>query len=213
MFTIDLLNGQGLPLKTKPGGVVIVAVTAILPVLLAIGTVGIYLHNGIVLSTKEREIVKSKEMIDKFSDALEQREALMKEKIIYDGCLSEISSSIKNYTQWSPILTTVIKNMPESIALTSLEVERKSVKKQVPDKDNPKQRKQIEVLYRILRLSVRGEPQRDCDEDVRKFQDRLRTSALLGPRLDTIRVSRDSETIDGWDVFSYEITCTFKPRL
>lgn len=213
MFTIDLLNGQGLPLKTKPGGVVIVAITAVLPILLAIGTIGFYLHNNVILSLKEREIVKSEAMIDKFSDAMEHREALMREKITYDSCLSEISSSVKNYTQWSPILTTVVENMPESVVLTSFEVERKSVKKKIPDKDDPKNKKEIEVPYRELRLSVWGEAQSNCDEDVRGFQDRLRTSALLGPKLDNIRVSRNSEKIEGRDVFSYEITCVFKPRL
>ena len=213
MFTIDLLNGQGIPLKTKPGGIVIVALTTVLPVLLAIGTLGFYLNNKVILSLKEREIVKSEARIDIFSDALEQREAIMREKITYESCLSEIRSSIKNYTQWSPILTTVVEYMPESIVLTSLEVERNSIKKKVPNKDNPEEMKEIEVPVRVLRLSVQGGPQSNCDEAVRDFQDHLRTSAHLGPKLETVRVSRDSETIEGQDVFSYEITCVFKPSL
>ena len=106
MFTIDLLNGQGIPRKTRPAGVVIVALTAVLPVLLAIGTFGFYLNNKIALSLKEREIVKTEAKIDEFSDALEEREALMEQKITYGVCLSEINSSIKTYDQWSPILTT-----------------------------------------------------------------------------------------------------------
>jgi Tfp pilus assembly protein PilN len=212
-FTIDLLNGQGVPQKTKPGGIVIAAATATLPVLLAIGTLGIYLNNKVALSLKEREVVKNEDKIDNFSEALEQRDALLKEERTYSTCLSVISSSIKKYSQWSPVLTTVVENMPESVVLTSLEVERKSVKKQVPDKDNPEQKKEVEVPYRILRLSVKGGAQNNCDEAVRDFQDRLRTSALLKPRLDDIRVSQKSEKIDGQDVFSYEITCSFKPRL
>jgi Tfp pilus assembly protein PilN len=214
MFTIDLLNEQGIPLKTRPGGVVIVALTAVLPVLLAIGTLGFYLNNKIILSLKEREIGRVETGIEKFSDALEQRDALMREKIAYGSCLSEVSSSLKNYTQWSPILMTVIENMPESVVLTSLEVERKTVKKKVPDEDDPEDMKEIEVPARVLRLSVRGGPQCNCDEDVRDFQDHLRTSALLGPKLEeNIRVSRDSQKIKDQDVFSYEITCVFKPRL
>jgi hypothetical protein len=213
MFTIDLLNGQGLPLKTKPGGVVVVAMTAILPVLFAIGVVGTYWHNKVILSLTEREIVKNEARIDEFSGALELREALMKEKITYGSCLSEVSSSIKNYTQWSPILTTVVEKMPASVVLTSLKVERNAIKKKVPDKEDPEEMKEVKVPMRVLRLQVRGGPQCNCDEDVRDFQDHLRTSALLGPMLDNIRVSRDSEKIDDRDVFSYEITCVFKPRL
>lgn len=213
MFTIDLLNGQGLPQKTKPGGVMIAAATSVLPVLLAIGTLGMYLNNKVILSLKEREVVKNEEKIDNFSDALERREALMKEKITYSSCLLEVSTSIKKYTQWSPILTTVVENMPESIILTSLEVERNSIKKNVPLEDNPEETKEIEVLIRILRLNVSGAPQSNCDEAVRDFQDRLRTSELLGPKLENIRVQRDSEKFKGQDIFSYEIICDFKPEL
>lgn len=213
MFTIDLLNGQGLPLKTRPGGVVIVTVAAVAPVLLAIGMVGFYLHNRVILSLTECEIVRNEARIDKFSGALEQREALMKEKITYGSCLSEVNSSVKNYMQWSPILTTVVEHMPTSVVLTSLEVKCNVIKKKVPDKDDPEEMKEIEVPVRVLHLQVRGGPQCNCDEDVREFQDHLRTSALLGSMLDNIRVSRDSEKINGRDVFSYEITCVFKPRL
>lgn len=211
MFTIDLLNGQGRPLKTRPGGVVIVALAAVLPVLLTIGTLGFYLNNKVMLSLKEREIGRIETEIEKFSDALEQQEALMREKITYGNCLSEVSSSLKNYTQWSPILMTVVENMAESVVLTSLEVEQKTVKKKVPDEDDPKDMKEIEVPARVLHLSVRGGPQRNCDEDVRDFQDRLRESALLGPKLENIIPSRESEKINGQDVFSYKITCVFKP--
>jgi Tfp pilus assembly protein PilN len=213
MFTIDLLNGQGIPLKTKPGGVVIVAVTAVLPVLLAIGIVSIYLNNKFTLSLKDREIVKSKAGIEEYSDALEQQKALLKKKVAYGSCLSEVGSSVKKYTQWSPILTTVIENIPEEVVLTSLEVERDSVTIEVPKKDNPKKKKEIEVPIRVLRLKVCSGPQSNCDEAVRSFQDRLRTSDLLGPKLENIRVSRGSETINNQDVFSYEITCVFKPSL
>jgi Tfp pilus assembly protein PilN len=213
MFTIDLLNGQGRPLKTKPGGVVIVAVTVVLPVLLAIGTLGTYLNNKVILSLTEREIVKGEARIDKFSDAQELREALTREKITFGSCLSEVNASIKKFTQWSAILTMVVENMPESVVLTSLEVERNSIKKKVPVKGDPEDTKEIEVPVRVLRLSVRGGPGGNCDEAVRDFQDNLRTSALLEPRLDNIRVERDSEKVDGRDVFSYEIICLFKPGL
>lgn len=211
MFTIDLLNGQGIPPKTRPGGVAIVAITAAVPVLLAVGMVGLYQNNKVALSLMERDIARGQAKIDTFSDALEQREALKEEKNAYGTCLSEVSASLKKHTQWSPILTTVIENMPDSVVLTSLEVKRNSVTKEVPSKDDPGKKEEIEVPARVLCLSVSGGPQ--CREAVRDFQDRLRRSALLGPRLENIIVSRNSETVKGQDVFSYDITCAFEPGL
>lgn len=212
MFTIDLLNGRGIPLKTRPAGIMIVAVTATLPVVLAIGMFSLYWHNKVVLSLKQSEIAKVEADVDQFADAMEKRQVLMKEKISYGNSLSEIGSSLKNYIQWSPILTTVVENMPESIILTSLGVDRISVKKKVPKKDNPKKMEEIEVPARLLQLSVRGAPQSNCDEAVRDFQDRLRTSAVLKSRLENIRVSWNSQKVKGQDVLLYEVTCIFKPE-
>jgi hypothetical protein len=213
IFTIDLLNGQGLPLKTRPGGIAIVVLTAIVPILLAMGTFGFYLNNRIILSLKDREVAKSEEKISAFSDALNQREKLMTVKTAYTGYLTEVGSSLRKCIQWSPILVTVVANMPESVVLTSLEVECKSVRKDVPKNDGSGETKQVEALVRVLRLRVTGAPRRDCDEAVKEYQERLRASALLGPRLENIRVSREPERMGDQDTFSYEIACIFKPVL
>jgi Tfp pilus assembly protein PilN len=211
MFTVDLLKGQALPLKSKPGGLVIVAVAAAIPIAVAMGMFSIYRHDKIDVSVKKQEIARCQAEIDELSDAVELQNALEKEKIAYDECLSEVKSSIGRYTQWSPVLTTLIENMPDSVVLTSLEVEHDSIKRQVPKKDDPKKTVEISVLVRTLRLSVSGGSQRSSDEAVRDFRDRLRSSALLGPRLEKIDVSQESETHEGRDVVSYEISCVFKP--
>lgn len=213
MFTIDLLKGQAIPLKSKPGGLAILAVTAAIPVAVAMGMFSHYLRNKIVVSVKEQEIARCEAEIGKLSDAVKQHEALEKEKITYNDSLLEVKSSIGRHTQWSPVLTTVIENMPDSVVLTSLGVEYDSVKMKVPKKDNPEKTVEISVPVKTLQLSVSGGPQRNCDEAVRDFRDRLWSSAFLGPRLENIRVSQKSETHEGQDVVSYEINCVFKPEL
>lgn len=213
MFTIDLLNGQGRPQKARPAGIVIAALTVIMPVLLGLGMFGLYMHNKVTLSLKDREIARNEAQIEKFADALELRETLMKEKTAYGNSLLEVGSIIKNYSQWSPVLASVIENMPKTVVLNSLEVERKTTKIKVPDKEDPKEKEEIDVPYRILRLSVSGGPQQNCDEAVRHFKERLRTSDLLEPVLEKTNVSRKSKRVKEKDVFTYEITCTFKPRL
>jgi Tfp pilus assembly protein PilN len=211
MFTIDLLNGQAIPMKSRPAGLAIIAVTAVVPVTVAIGMVYLYLNNNTTLAMKEQQIARYEADAGKFADAVAQQEALKREKIAYSNCLSEVSSSIKRHTQWSPILTTLMENMPDAVVLTSLEVEHSSVKKKVPKKDEPKQIEEIDVPVRTLRLSVSGGTAGNCDDAVRDFRDRLRSSAFLGPRLENIGVSQKSETLEGRDVVSYEISCVFKP--
>ena len=211
MFTIDLLKGQAIPLKSKPGSLAIIVISAAIPVTIAVGMLSFYQRNKIVASVKEKEIVKCQAGIDKLSDAVELQKALEKKKTAYGSCLSEVKSSIKRHTQWSPVLTTLMENIPDSVVLNTLAVEHETVKKKAPKEDNPKKMVDIDVLVRILRLSVSGGQQTNCDDAVRDFRDRIRTSAFLGPRLEKIGGSQKSETRDGQEVVSYEISCVLKP--
>jgi Tfp pilus assembly protein PilN len=211
MFTIDLLNGQAIPLKSKPGSLAIIAVTVVIPVAVAMGMISFYMQNKIVVSMKKQEINRSQAKIDKLSDAVELQKALEQKKIAYCGYLSEVKSSIKRHTQWSPVLTTLIENIPDSVVLTSLAVNQSSVKRKAPQKDAPDQMVEIDVPVKILRLIVSGGPQSNCDEAVRDFRDRIRDSAFLGPKLENIGVSQKTETLEGQNVVSYEISCVLKP--
>lgn len=213
MFKIDLLKGQGIPMKSSPGGIAIAAVTVAVPMTIAIIMFGFYLNDGTHVSIKEQEIVRCQAEIDKLSDAVEQQDSLEKEKITYRNYLSEVKSSISRYIQWSPVLVTLVENMPDSVMLTELEVMQHSVRKKVPKKDNPQEMIEKNVPVRILRMSVSGSPQHDCDKAVRDFRNHLRSSAFLGPKLENIGVSQESETLEGRDVASYEIECVFKARL
>jgi hypothetical protein len=213
MFTIDLLKGQSVPMKSSPGGIAIAAITVAVPLIVAIIMFGFYLNDKTTVSIKEQEAARCQAEIDKLSDAVELQESLEKEKIVYGDCLSEVKSSISRYIQWSPVLVTLVENMPNSVILTGLEVRQDSVRKKIPKKDNPQEMIEANVPVRILRMSVSGSPQYDCNKEVRDFQERLNSSAFLGPKLENIVVSRESETLEGQDVASYEIDCVFKTRL
>jgi Tfp pilus assembly protein PilN len=211
MFTIDLLNGQAIPLKSKPGSFAIIAISVAIPVMVVVGMFSYYHRTTIAISAKEQEIAECQAEIDKLSDAVETLKVLEKTKIAYGSCLSEVKSSIKRHTQWSPVLTTLMENIPDSVVLNSLVVEHDTVRKKVPKENNPKKMEDIDVLVRVLRLTVSGGQQSDNDEAVRDFRDRIRASAFLGPRLEKIGVSQRSETVDGQDIVSYDINCILKP--
>jgi hypothetical protein len=165
------------------------------------------------MSIKKQEIVRCQSEIDKLSDAVKLQESLEKEKILYSNCLLEVKSSIGKYIQWSPVLVTLVENMPNSVMLTGLEVRQDSVRKKVPNPDNPQEMIDSSVPVKILRMSVSGGPKYDCNKEVRDFQDHLQSSTFLRSRLENIVVSRESETLEGRDVASYEIDCVFKPRM
>lgn len=213
MFTIDLLKGQGIPIKSGPWGVVIAATAFAVPIFVAMVMLGFYLGDRIAISAKKQEIVNYEGYISKLSDAVKLQESFEKEKNNINSCLSEALSSAGEHTQWSPILATVVENMPDSMVLTRLEVKQRSANKKVPQKDDPNKMIDVGVSASTLQMSVSGRSQANNDKAVKDFKDRLRLSALLAPKLEDIIVSQKSDTFEGQDVVSYEIDCIFKPEL
>jgi hypothetical protein len=211
MFTIDLLNGRGVPLKSRPGGIAIVAVTAAMPIIVAIAMFGVYLQNDIILSVKTQEETRWDEQINKLSGAVEWKKLIDKEQAIYNNCLAEVRSSISRHTQWSLVLLTLVENMPDSVILTGLDIQKHSNKKMVPNKDVPDEMIEINIPSRTLLIRVRGSSQHDCVQEVRKFGDRLRSSDYLGPKLENITYSQQFDTIEGKETAFHEIRCIFKP--
>ena len=213
MFTIDLLKGQGIPIKTGSWGVIIAAATFAVPIFVAIVMLGFYLGDRIVIAEKKQAIINYEGYISKLSDAVKLQESFEKEKNNINGCLSEALSSADKHTQWSPILVTVVESMPDSMVLTRLGVTQRSVNKKVPQKDDPNKMVDVGVSANTLQMSVSGRSQSNNDKAVKDFKDRLRLSALLAPKIEDIIVSQKSDTFDGQDVVSYEIDCVFKPEL
>jgi Tfp pilus assembly protein PilN len=213
MFTVDLLKGQGLPMKSRPTGIVIIAVAVAAPIIIAMVMLGFYLRNKIIISVQKQEIARWETEIDKLSEFVKLQESFEKDRTVYSTCLTEVKSAIGRFAQWSPVLTTVVENMPHSVTLSALEAKQRSIRKKVPQKDDPEKTIDIDVPVRTLRLSVCASPQAHSDEVVRNFQASLRSSAFLGPKLENITVSQESSKLEGQDIVIYQIDCVFKPGL
>jgi len=211
MFTIDLLNGQAVPKKSRPGGIVVATITVAVPAVVAIAMLSCYLRNATAISIKRQAIAGYQAKISKLSEAVKIYKSLEQDKSLYINCLSEVKSSIVNHTQWSDILTTVVENLPDAVVLTKLDVTQQHVKKKIPKKDDPKQTVDISVPVKSLRINVAANPESKSDEAVRDFRNRLLYSQSLQQTLKSINVSQTSSTLGDQQVISYEIDCIFKP--
>ena len=215
MFTIDLLKGQGRPIRTKPQGVAIFVATFAVPALAAILLVGYYVRNQVIISVQRQNIANIDAQTQRLADDLKVKEAGEREKSTINACMADVAASIHRHIQWSPVLVALVENLPDSVVLTTLEVKQQWVKhKAVAGKDGSDQKSDISVPVRTLKIRVSGNPSYDCDREVKKFRDRLRASEFLGPQLEDIVIaSQGQDTLDGHDVVAYEINCVFKPGL
>ena len=213
MFTIDLLKGTGLPEKGRARNMAVVAVAGAVPVALAIVMFGFYLHGRIGMAIRSAEIDRWKAKTANLADAIDSQKELERDKAAYTASLGEIGRAMGRHTQWSPILATVVSNMPESVVLTAIEVRQQVVRMNVPEKDDPKKTKDISVSVPTLKMNLAAMPQSDADKEVKDFRSRLLASDLLGPRLEDITVSQKADELNKLDIVSYEINCLFKPQL
>jgi Tfp pilus assembly protein PilN len=213
MFTIDLLKGQGVPAKSRPRNIAVGAAAVVAPIVIAIALFGFYLRNKVTISIQKNAIANFKTKIAGMSDAIELQKSFEEQKNAYNNCLSEVSGNLDKHTQWSPVLAILVENMPESVILTALDVKQRSTKIKVPQKDDPKKMIDASVPLRTLQMTVVGRPQTNCDEAIRDFSERLRSSSLLGPRLENIRIAQGVVKLKQEEVVSYQIDCMFKPGM
>ena len=223
MFTIDLLEGNGLPVKNRPEGIAISVAAFAVPAIIAIVMLGFYLNNKTVISIQKREIINYETRIGRLADAVKVQKSFGDEKDAINNSLSEVTSSINRHAQWSPILVEVVEHLPTSVILTNLSITQDFVKKEILQRDNSDKNKKkkkknkkvkIEVPVRQLQLSITGDPRLGSDQAVRDFRNTLRFSApLVKAGLVNIKVSQDIDRIDNRDVIAYTIDCIFKPEL
>jgi Tfp pilus assembly protein PilN len=213
MFTIDLLKGKGVPAKSRPRNVAIGAAVVAVPVIIATAMFSLHLRNKVVISIQKNAIANFKTKISEMADAIEYQKSFEEQKTIYNNSLSEVSDNLDRHVQWSPVLVTLVKNMPESVVLTSLDVKQRSTRIKVPQKDDPKKTIEVSVPVRSLQMTVAGRPESNSDEEIRDFSERLRSSSLLGPRLENIRVAQGIGKLKEEEVITYQIDCIFKPGM
>lgn len=213
MFKIDLLKGQAIPIKSKPGGIAVMAGSIAIPVVVVIILVNSYLTGRVALAVGKQQIVSYSSQTEKLADAVVMQKSFEEEKNAQYSCLSEISANIGRHLQWTPILVTVVESMPDSMVITSLEVKRDSVKRRIPKKDDPTKMVDANVLVKRMLISVTGDPSQNHDESVKRFCQRMRFSEVLSPMIDNISVNQKTKKNKGKDELSYEIDCVFKPDL
>ncbi len=147
------------------------------------------------------------------SDAIEKQQDLEEQIRTNNDCLSEVASNLDRHTQWSPTLVTLVKNMPDSVVLKSLDVKQQSKRIKVPQKNDPSKMIDASIPVRTLQMMVAGLPESNCDEDIRNYSEQLRSSSVLGPKLENIRISQGVGKLEDKEVVTYQIDCIFKPGM
>ena len=209
---IDLLKGKGLPEKTQPHRIAAAAALLTIPLLTLIIMAGMYIVNGIEIKTNKKFIESYNKKISELSDVIEFKNSLDKEKQSINAALSEVASAVKRHTQWSPILSELTDNIPDSMTLTKLTAAQELVKQKPSDKNTDKT-KNITIPKRTLQISLCGSPGSNSDLAVKQFGDRIRLSKIIGPKIEDIRISQKTDSIEKKEIILYQIDCILKTEI
>ena len=210
MHTIDLLRGQGIPVKTTLGSAAMVIVMVVVPILAVAGMADRYLQNKTEIGIKQQAITVEQGTIEKFADDVKYKESLQKQQGVVNNKLSEVSSSLGNYIQWSGVLEALARYMPAQMVMSSLTAESTSERQKVPSKNNPKRMVNVTVFKRRLVLDISGTELRDYGDVVQGYANRLKSSSVLGPKLEGIEVSQKPASSGDVNTVSYTMNLKFK---
>ncbi len=211
MYTIDLLKGEGVPIRSRPGGIAFVCLLLVVPLLAGVTGMSIYLDNQVVIAIQSQQVSKLTQATDTLSAAVQKKQTLEEEKTQTVSTLSDVKAALAGHTPWSPVLACLTESLADTLVLTKLEARLNTVRQKVPAKDDPSTKVEVSLPVRELRICVCGRDPESSSEAVRKLQETLRSAAALGPRLDTITVSQNATTLDRQEAVQYELNCMFKP--
>jgi len=210
MHTIDLLRGQGIPAKTTLGSAAMVIVIVVVPILAAAAMVDRYLQNKTEIEIKQQQIAVEQATIEKFADAVKTKEKLEKKQEAINHKLSEVASCLDNFVQWSPVLKTLVENMPSQMVMSGLRAESTSERRQITSKTNPNRKININVSKRMLILDISGREMRDYGDVVQGYANRLKSSSVLRSKLESIEVSQKPGVAGDLKTVSYTMNLIFK---
>lgn len=213
MYTIDLLKGEGVPEQSSPEKIAVMAVTIVVPVVVAILMFGLYLSNRVAISVLSTEADSYQKKVENLSVKLVVQKSLDTEKQLINQSIIETANSINRHTQWTDILITALQHMPDSLVLTRMSAEQRIERAKVPNPNKPGEKMDIAIPARTLTLNLGTALGSNADSDIREFRDKLRYSSVLAPKLEDIVVSQQGDSASGREIISYEIKCIFKPQI
>ncbi len=209
MFTIDLLKGQGIPIKSRPGGAALLAVTIAVPVIAIIIMLGNYARASAVLSTQRWALSNTKSRIADLISSVQLQEETLREINDIKACFVEVTDVIQQQVQWSPILEVIADNMPDTLIMENIVIRSDDIRVKVVDRNISDRTLDISVPQRILTMTLYGKLAADTDIAVRNFLTALRNSNALNKKTERIEpFSQYNDDIK--NVTYYSIECVFK---
>ncbi len=203
VFNIDLLKGQGIPLKTSPQAIAIVAAAIVVPFIIIAIMLGVYLNNRVSIPIMEHEMAVYNQKMQTLSEGVNAQKMFYKDRDSISACAPEAASAVRKFAAWSPVIQAVAENVPGAMVLNSFAGKYSVVKSQQGG----------DFICREIEMGVTGSAKASWDEEVKAFRGRLLENSVLKSRLQDIPVGHQSSKGGEKDSISYDMRMIFKSSM
>jgi hypothetical protein len=209
MLTIDLLKGQGIPIKSRPGGAALLALVIAVPVVTCLLLYGEYQNDRIEHKSLKTQWSNLDMRILDLRAGVKSQESDLGEISNLNACLAEVHDTLLQHVQWTPVFRALVDNLPETLYFEYLNVKTVTEKKDVPKRNEPTQIVTIEVPRNILFIGTYSNLGEKQNEKVLEYIRKLNSLESLKDVVETIRLLAE-ETDNDKEIVRYSMECIFK---
>lgn len=213
MFTIDLRKGAGLPPKSRPIIVILAMVPFLIPLLGTLVTIVCWEHNQTLIRTQKKVVQENQQKISGLKNDLEQYHQVDRQIRFCEQQLRDAGAMLSRRIQLTPILAKLIELFPESLLITTLDMDRNEQQKSETDTETGNV-KSITIVQRKLHITIGGPATAETDNAVGQYVRTLFESPSLMKWFANIRIAaRNNDVLDDQNYAFYEIECVMKDQI
>lgn len=212
IYTIDLLQGSGVPRRRRPGRMALALVPFLIPLLTGGLMAAGWKQKQTQIETKRARIRTTTEQLQAYQQDLATYQTLQKSILDARHRLQTVNKMLEAELPVSPMLLELIRTLPDSVVIQEIKLEYKPEVRKV---DNPKTRKKDSLRYvrRSLVLHLAGPNRIESDQAVDRYTRDLRDNPVLSQIMQEIRIlSRQPGKMDKVDKVFYRLECQLKEQ-
>ena len=209
MLNIDMLKGQGIPIKSRPGAAFLLALIIAIPVLAAMAVTAEYINGKIELSTLKNEWSDIENKISQLSSGVKFQASDRRKINNINACFVEVHEVLEYHIQWTPVFVALIENLPDKLFLEKLTVDTYPQQTEVPKRSDPLEFVSVDVPKSTVYIDLYSHLADYDGKNVQDYIEQLNSLESLKEKVESIRpLSQITDKQAG--VKRYSIKCVFK---
>lgn len=209
MLNIDMLKGQGIPMKSNPGTALLLALVIAVPVLATMTITAEYLNGRIELKTLKNEWSDVEDNISQLSAGVKFQASDRGIINNINACFVEVHEVLQYHIQWTPVFVTLIENLPENLFLEKLTINTYPKQTEVPKRSDPLEFVSVDVPKSIVFIDLYSHLADYDNKNVLNYIQQLNSLESFREKIDSISpLGMDTDKQAG--VKRYSIKCVFK---